>query len=459
MFACAGVDVSSRRRRAEFRNGPAAGRDLEPGTPLWSHVPMTPHGSSTNSTDHIPLTPNPYEELAAPGPGPGPNPYEALGRPDAAGYDGLLGGSLRPDDMEPECPAHGGSMPYLRAVRRRRRSRLRIMTKLAVALFVLLAFLAVGDRWAVLYAEGKAAEQVKRAAKLHARPEVHIEGFPFLTQLAAERLDEVAVTVPDMPAGRVSVAQVSGTVRDLRIVGDGPTAVKGAVLGRMESDVLLDYDDLNRELGTSQVRFTPGAGNTVYAAGELPVAGTVVQVQARAHLRCTSDHGVGTTVDKMRLDVPKLFSYTPGKDGGVRLARPLAERVRQDAAKAKALFRVGAVAERFGLSPERAERVRNSEAELARVTGAPTFLDRLMRVNMVDVLRENPWLLKKIGIDPSVLNGLKNLEEPELADKLSLNVNLPEMPGDVRLRAVTVDKEGIRAELTGKGIPLGDAVR
>lgn len=419
---------------------------------------MTPHGSSTSSTSHIPLSPNPYEELAAPGaaPPPGPNPYEALGRPEeSSAYDGsLLGSALRPDEEE---PAREDSMPYLRAVRRRRRSRLRILVKLGGAFLVLLAFLTVGDRWAVLYAENKAAEKIQEAAKLHARPEVHINGFPFLTQLAAERFDEVAVTVPDMPAGRVSVAQVSGTVRDVRIVGDGPTSVKGAVLGRMDGDVLLDYDDLNRELGTSQVEFTPGGNNTVRAVGELPVAGTQVKVRARAQLRRTSDHQVGTTVDRMRLDVPGLFSYTPGRDGGLRLARPVAERIRQDAARAKALFRVGAVAERFGLTPERAERVRNSETELARITGQPQFLDRLMQVNLVDVVQENPWLLKKIGIDPSLLDGLKKLEEPKLADKLSLNVALPEMPGDVRLRGVSVGKDGIRAELTGKGIPFGAA--
>ncbi|WP_240979338.1 DUF2993 domain-containing protein [Streptomyces sp. HNM0574] len=409
---------------------------------------------------HEPPRPNPYEELAA---GPGPEPYDT---PRAGAYDGprdgdtgpldVVGAALRSDYDEPEQEE---SAARDRLVRRRRRSRLRRGVKVGVALVVLLAFLAVGDRWAALYAENKAAEQIQKAAKLHAEPEVHIRGFPFLTQLASERLDSVDVAIPDMPAGRISVAQVKGTVEDVKIVGDGPTSIKGAVLGRMQGDVLLDFDDLDRELGTSQVKFTHGGANTVMADGRLPVAGKEVRVKARAQVERMSDHGVGTTVDRMSIEVPGLFAYVPGEDGGLRLARPMAERIQRDAEKAKALFRVGSVAERFGLTPEHAQRVRSSEAELARVTGQPKFLDRLMRVNMLDVALEHPWLLEKVGIDPSVVDGIKNLRVPKLADKLSLAVKLPEMPGDVRLKRIEVEKEGIRAKMTGAGIPFGEAAK
>lgn len=469
---------------------------------------MTPHGSSTDSTTPIPQVPdphrgpgptarggagrpaNPYDELAALAPpdaapegAAGPNPYEALAPgaesggsardgagprdgdglrdgggdgDDASGLRALRGLGVRSDD---DGPAYVDRMPYLRAVRRRRRSRLRTSVKLAVVCCTLLAFLAVGDRWAALYAENKAAEKVQQSLRLHARPEVHINGFPFLTQVARGRLDHVEAAVPDVPAGRVSVAQVRGDVRDVRIVGDLPSSVRGAVLGRMKGHVLLDFDDLDRELGTSQVTFTAGGRHTVRAAGELPVAGKEVKVRARAHLQRTGDHGVGTTVDDMRLVVPGLFSFTPGtgKDAGLRLSRPLAQRLRHDAAAARSLFGVRSVAERFGLTPERARKVRHSERELHRVTGAPKFVDRVMRLNMLDVVVEHPWLLKRIGVDPALVEALKRIEEPKLADKLALHVSLPKMPGDVRLRRISVAKEGIRAELTGVDIPFGSA--
>lgn len=141
---------------------------------------------------------NPYDELASLAPSdapeptgaPTPNPYDALGAdpaPEGSPHDnpydeGPLGFSLRSDYDEPE---YEDRMPYLRAVRRRRRSRFTMTVKLGIACLALLAFLGVGDRWAALYAEGKAAEKVQDSLHLHARPEVHIKGFPFLTQVAA----------------------------------------------------------------------------------------------------------------------------------------------------------------------------------------------------------------------------------------------------------------------------------
>jgi hypothetical protein len=490
--------------------------------PLCSHKVMSAHRPPASSTGWTSTAPNPYEELAskdAPPLAPDrPSPYDALasgpGRPEPGAaarpgpdggspagsglygspYDGFsgdahevygegpLGFALRTDPEGSAVDRHDASyhaphdasydlpyadgrdaatdrMPYLRAVRRRRASLIGRSLKTSVAIVVLLAFLFVGDRWAALYAENKAAEKVRSALKLHAEPEVHIRGFPFLTQVAGERLDHVDIAVPDMPAGRISVAQVRGSVDDVRIVGGAPSAIKGAVLGRMKGYVLLDFDDLDRELGTSQVDFTAGGHNSVLAHGELPVAGKRVEVGARAQLRRTGDHGVGTTVDRMRLRVPGLFSYTPGEDGGLRLARPVARRIQRDAAEAKALFQVGAVAERFGLTPERAALVRRSETELRRTTGAPRFVDRLTRINMLDVLVEHPWLLKRIGVDPALIESLKRIEEPKLAEKLSLSVRLPELPGDVRLRGISVEKDGIRARLTGSDMLFGDGGR
>ena len=435
-----------------------------PSDPAYASVTSTDAGSGTSSEPAS----NPYAELASLAPAgtpppagePKPNPYDALSEEPPADdnpydhpfEDGPLGFALRSDYDEPE---YEDQMPYLRAVRRRRRSRITIAVKLGIAGCVMCLLLAAGDLLAANYAEGKAAEKVQKALKLHAAPEVHIRGFPFLTQMASDRLDHVDLTIPDVPAGRVSVAQVNGTVNDVKIVGDAPSSIKGAVLGRMRGEVLLAFDDLDRELGTSQVKFTAGDKNTVMADGRLPVAGKEVKVRARAHLMRTGDHGVGTTVDDMRLDVPDLFTYTPGKNGGLRLARPLAERIQNDAAKAKALFGVRAITKRFGLTDERARQVRRSESELHRVTGAPKFLDKIMKVNMVDVVRDNPWLMKKLGLDPALVAGLQKIEEPKLADKLALSLKLPKMPGDVRLRGISVAKDGIRAKVTGVNVPFG----
>ncbi|MEV0598097.1 DUF2993 domain-containing protein [Streptomyces sp. NPDC050315] len=306
----------------------------------------------------------------------------------------------------------------------RRRTGRRI-AKTVVGLGVVLGFLALGDRWAVLYAENLAAQKMQDALKLRAEPEVHIDSFPFVGQLATGRLDHVEVNVPDVSAGRVSVAQVKGSVDDLRIVGSLPTSVKGAVLSRVNGEVFLAFDDLNREVGASQVRLTPGPQkNTVLAKGELPVAGKEARIRARAHLQRTGDHGLALTVADTRLVVPGLLTYTPGKGGGLQLTTPAAEKV--------------------------------DERGLQQATGQRLRPDQLMKGRALDALAEHPSLLKPAGIDPSLIRGLQKVREPKVAEDMEFSAQLPDnLPGDLRLRGISVTKDGVRAELSGADVPLG----
>lgn len=82
-----------------------------------------------------------------------------------------------------------------------------------------------------------------------------------------------------------------------------------------------------------------------------------------------------------------------------------------------------------------------------------------MNVNLVDVVMDHPWLLQKVGIDAKMLGALTELTKPQLADRLSLSFQLPKTPGDVRLRNITVESDGIHADLTGSNLPFGDAAK
>ncbi|WP_329456564.1 LmeA family phospholipid-binding protein [Streptomyces sp. NBC_01497] len=330
--------------------------------------------------------------------------------------------------------------------------------KLSVTLVAVLAFLVVADRAAVLYAQDKAGDELQHALGLVARPAVDIHGFPFLTQVLDGRVDRVDVSVPDVPAGRVSLAEVRATAKNVRIVGSLPNSVKGAVIGSVNGDVLLSFDDMDRELAASQATFTDAGGDSVKIAGSLPLAGHDLRVHADAHIRRDGAQGVATTVDDMRLDVPGIASYEPGKDrahSGLRLAPPAARAVANDAARAKALLGVPSVVKRLGVPQARVDQALRGENQLHKLTGSPLFVRRLMRVNLVDVVAQHPWLLRKAGIDPAFVDALVHLRLPQLSDRLSLTVRLPKEPVPVRLRHVTVDQDGIRADLGGSGIHLG----
>ncbi|MFJ2740029.1 DUF2993 domain-containing protein [Streptomyces sp. NPDC087440] len=411
----------------------------------WTGLPHDDRSGTGSPTGNRPR--NPYEELARLAP---PEPDYAAYEPD----ERLLGLGLKSDDDEDDDawqpPNHRG---------RSRFGAIPVVFKVAVTLVVVCAFLLLGDRFAVMYAQDKAEEKLKDTMHLATRPEVDIHGFPFLTQVFDKRLERVDVAVPDVAADRVSIAEVRATAHDVSIVGSLPTSIQGAVIGSVDGDVLLSFDDLNRELGSSQAKFKKDGENRIKVSGEIPVAGTKVLLGAEAHIKRDGDQAVSTTISNMRVDIPGLVTYRPGKDratSGLRLHPQAAARLAREGAKIKSLLAVPAVVDRLGVPKEWVKKALHSEAELHRLTGSPRFVQQLMKLNLVDVVVDHPWLLKKVGIDPKMIASLLAMRPPELSEKLSMSFRLPKTPGELRLRDVKVEPEGIRADLNGTGLTFGD---
>ncbi|MEU5901501.1 MULTISPECIES: DUF2993 domain-containing protein [Streptomyces] len=408
---------------------------------IATHPPDAPiDDDRTARTDYS----NPYDELAALA----PNPLEDFLHEEKS--DG--------DTAEAEKPWTPPN--HRRGSRRRNRfAGLPLAAKALVAVLVAAAFLALGDRWALLYAEHEAAEKLKDQMNLSAAPEVDIEGFPFLTQVLDKRVDKVKVTVPDVAADRISLAKVSATATNVTINGDGPTSIKGASIGEMNGEVLLSFDDLNRELGASQVTFTGRGKDEVLARGTLPVAGHDLKVRADARIQRNGDRGISTDIGGMSLQLGDLATYRPGtrEKEGLHLSRKSADRVAEETSKAKALLSVPAIVERLGVPRGVVREALKSDAKLNDLTGSPRFVNDVMGLNLIDVAMGHPELLKKLGLDPALLNGLSQLTRPVLADRLTLAFRLPKLPGagTVALRDVTVEKEGIRVRIAGSGIGVG----
>ncbi|MFC7309386.1 DUF2993 domain-containing protein [Streptomyces monticola] len=405
------------------------------------HQPQSPRHQGVNprraETDTPPQG-NPYDELAA-----------LAGHP----LDEFL-------HEEPDSAEEDWAPPnHRRGSRRRNRfAGLSVAAKSVVLLLVAAALLFLGDRWALLYTEHEAAAKLKDSMHLSAAPEVDIDGFPFLTQALDDRLDTVHITVPDVAADRVSLAKVSTTASDVKI-NNSLLDFKGAEIGAMNGEVLLSFDDLNRELGASQVTFTGHGRDQVLARGTLPVAGHDLKVAAEARIRRSGDHGISTQIGGMRLDIGDLATYRPGTGPGegLHLSRKSAADIREETKKVKALFAVPEVVERLGVPKSAVRAALHSESKMAELTGSPRFVKGLMKVNLIDAAMGHPWLLKKIGLDPALLDGLSELTKPELADRLSLGFQLPKLPGagDVRLQDVKVEQDGIRVRLEGSGLTFG----
>lgn len=407
------------------------------------------------SPHHIPAHPEPYDVTpepydshpepydVTPGPyDPYPGPYD----PNSRSYEA----NPRPCEEPPAPPTHR------RTRRRARRGRLAV--KAVASLAVLAAFLTLADRWAVLYAEHRAADTLKQRLRLTAAPEVEIGGFPFLTQLAGRRLESVKVTVPDLAADRVTLAAVSATGRDIRLDGDGPTSVRGARVPELHGDVLLSFADLNRELGASQVTFTGSGRNRVAVRGTLPVAGHDLRLRADVRVARDGQRGLDTRIGGMRLDIGDLATYRPGSrpSEGLHLTPESAAALARETREARALLAVPSVVRALGVPDSSVREAQRSDTALARLTGRPEFVRQALRLNLLDLALAHPELLSRLGLDPALLEALSHLTRPVLADRLSLGFQLPEPPtGELRLRDVRVAKDGIRVRIAGSGLAVG----
>jgi hypothetical protein len=130
-----------------------------------------------------------------------------------------------PQGQGPWPPAQPPAQPPVSA-RSRRRGRKRRVRRSVMALFtiiVILILLVIGDRVALAVTENDMASQFQSNG-LPVKPSVTIEGFPFLTQLAAKDFNKVDISASNVPAGPVTITSVNATINGLHISSYSSTA-------------------------------------------------------------------------------------------------------------------------------------------------------------------------------------------------------------------------------------------
>ncbi|MEO6887049.1 MAG: DUF2993 domain-containing protein, partial [Jatrophihabitantaceae bacterium] len=75
---------------------------------------------------------------------------------------------------------------------------------LLIVVLIVLALLVILDRVGVAVAENQAAKLLQSSQHLDRTPDVHITGFPFLTQVITGNYPEIDVTADDLTVGRAN---------------------------------------------------------------------------------------------------------------------------------------------------------------------------------------------------------------------------------------------------------------
>jgi hypothetical protein len=117
-------------------------------------------------------------------------------------------------------------------------------------LIVIVLVLVVGDRVANAYTENQFASQFQSSLELSGKPHVTIQGFPFLTQLAARDLRTVDITASNEtagPGGQLEIASLNATLHGMHING-----LNSATIDQFNASALVTFTALGKVGGIPQ---------------------------------------------------------------------------------------------------------------------------------------------------------------------------------------------------------------
>ncbi|GGX98877.1 LmeA family phospholipid-binding protein [Streptomyces minutiscleroticus] len=168
---------------------------------------------------------------------------------------------------------------------------MRALRILLVLALVLGGLFVLADRLALNYAEDRVAERLKNNEGLARTPDVSVQGFPFLTQLAGGRLDEVRVGIEDFEASAegtgdggsggtggdaIRIDRLDARLHGVTLSGDYSSATADSATGT----ATIGYDELLRTAKAEPIRVTSGITARVVGLSDGGDGKIKVQVEA-----------------------------------------------------------------------------------------------------------------------------------------------------------------------------------
>ena len=180
--------------------------------------------------------------------------------PGNQGYQGPPGAPTYPANQG-FAAGQGDQGPPARMRRRRRRWPW-------ITLLVIVLVLVGGDRAAKAYAEDQMASQVQSSLALSGKPHVNIQGFPFLTQVAARTFNTVDVNASNEtagPGGQLEIASLTATLHGMHIHG-----TNSATVDQFTASALVTFTALAHAGGIPQgITLSSDGGNQIKATVDI----------------------------------------------------------------------------------------------------------------------------------------------------------------------------------------------
>ncbi|QIY63376.1 DUF2993 domain-containing protein [Streptomyces sp. RPA4-2] len=197
---------------------------------------------------------------------------------------------------------------------------MRALRIILVVTVILGGLFVIADRVAVGFAENKAADRIRSSEGLAGTPDVSIEGFPFLTQVAGGELDDVKIGIKDYEAsaegakgaagGTIRIDALNAEMHGVRFNGDYSSATANSASG----SATVSYAELLKAAKAQPTEVAPAVTAQVVGLSDggngkikVEITATVLGKKLRPVSVLSSVTVVGGNTVKVRADgLPKL---------------------------------------------------------------------------------------------------------------------------------------------------------
>jgi hypothetical protein len=180
-----------------------------------------------------------------------------------------------------------------------------------VIVIVLLGLAVIADRVAVAYADNKVAGQMQSQG-FTSKPQVSINGFPFLTQVIGRDLHNVTISATALAEGQVQISRLDATLHEVRI----NSGFSGGTVGQLDGTALLSFADLARATGTPGITLSNKGNDEVRASVNVgSITGTATAQVTRVsrneiHIHVISAQGIPSSalgsLGDLNVPIPNL---------------------------------------------------------------------------------------------------------------------------------------------------------
>ncbi|MFE6492499.1 DUF2993 domain-containing protein [Streptomyces sp. NPDC057748] len=188
---------------------------------------------------------------------------------------------------------------------------MRALRILLVIVVVLGGIFVAVDRAAVYFAESEAEGRIQVTGATIGSTDVSIKGFPFLTQVAGNQLDEVDVEITgietDANGRRLRISRMDAALHEVKL----SEGYSSATAARATGAAVISYEDLTKAASDGVV-VEYGGKNKVKVTGTVDVLGNPVSRSVLSTVTLVDGHTVRVRADQ----VPG--EGIPGLEGLVR---------------------------------------------------------------------------------------------------------------------------------------------